>query len=254
MMAPYEACDLGEGSLLVVEQGKDFFIQPLLRMKDGAYRHPYNFGGPIATEGFVVERIMYPYPCTLNPFLHKRQNELLLGKAKCVKDAVWIDLTQPFKLRQTTRHLVTKAGALGVKVEPVEKNSQNIDTFFLLYSKHMKMVGALPHWKFPKEWFISLLHNLGTMSTLMFAKENDAVVGACLLIHEHGTCYYHFAATSFRSPHGASHRMVVFAAEHANSLGCKRFHLGGGVEANDGLFTFKAGFSDLRLPIYKYEE
>jgi lipid II:glycine glycyltransferase (peptidoglycan interpeptide bridge formation enzyme) len=86
----------------------------------------------------------------------------------------------------------------------------------------------------------------------MFAKIEDEVVGACILIHAYGTCYYHFAVSS-REPKGIAHRMVTWAAELARSEGYKRFHLGGGVNGNDGLFTFKSGFSDLRLPVYKHE-
>lgn len=253
MMKPYEAADLGVGSLLVVERGKDFLIQPFLKAKNGVYRHPYNFGGPVATDKFGVTHVTFPSVCTLNPFLCGHQNQLLNGAAKYVKDSVWIDLTQPFNLRQTTRHTIEKANKAGVTVEPVKATSENIALFFNLYSKHMEKVGAAPHWKFPEIWFVHLLHNLGTMATLMFAKVKDTVIGACILIHEYGTCYYHFAAVSLKAPYGTSHRMVTGAAEHARDNGNKRFHLGGGIQPKDGLFTFKSGFSDLRLPVYKYE-
>ncbi len=253
MMLPYEAADLGEGSLLVVERGKDFLIQPFLKAKNGVYRHPYNFGGPVATEEFGVTHVAFPSVSILNPFLHEHQNKLLNGAAKYQKDVVWLDLTQPFNFRQTTRHTVAKAEKAGVTIEPVKANSENIATFFLLYSKHMEKVGAAPHWKFPEKWFTHLFHSLGTMASLLFAKEKDAVVGACILIHEYRTCYYHFAAVSFRAPYGTSHRMVTGAADYARFLGCERFHLGGGIQPKDGLYTFKSGFSDLRLPVYKYE-
>lgn len=254
MMLPYEATNLGKGMLVVDEQGDDFLIHPYLEVNETHLRHPYNFGGPIATAGYNKEYVPFTSIFTLNPFFHERQNQLIGNTAQYVKDTVWLDLTKPFKIRQTTRHLIEKADAGGVKVAPIFSTPENISLFYLLYTKHMEKVGAAQHWKFPQDWFSVLLHVIGiNQAILMFAKEADALVGACLLIFSNGTCYYHFAASSFRAPRGTSHRMVMSAAEYARDNGFKKFHLGGGLKPNDGLFTFKAGFSDLRLPVLKYE-
>lgn len=251
MMLPYEEAGLGRGMLAVVEQGNEFMIQPLLEMKDGVVRHPYNFGGPVATEGFEPTGAVFPSIFTLNPFLHEHQNKLINQQAKYVKDTVWIDLTKPFDLRQTTRHMIEKARNVGVLVVPVDPHD-NVETFSHLYDVYMSSVDADPHWFFPLIWFKVLLNHLGkAMSTLMLAKLEEKVVGACLLIHAHETCYYHFAV-SRREPKGIAHRMVVQAADLARFKGFKKFHLGSGLKPDDGLYNFKAGFSDRRLPIFTY--
>ncbi len=253
MMLPYEEAGLGRGSLAVVEQGSDFMIQPLLKMKDGVVRHPYNFGGPVATPGFEPTDAIFPSTFTLNPFLHEHQNKLINQQAKHVKDTVWIDLTQPFDLRQTTRHMVEKARDAGVVILPIDPTPENIEIFSAMYDEYMASIMAAPHWLFPPLWFKVLLSQLGkSSSTLMFAKYEEELVGCCLLIHANEICYYHFAVSK-REPKGVAHRMVVQAVATARFKGFKRFHLGSGVKPNDGLFTFKAGFSDLRLPIFKYE-
>lgn len=253
MMMPYEKARLGEGMLAVVEQGNGFMIQPLLKMNDGIIRHPYNFGGPVALDGFEPTDAIFPSTFILNPFLHEHQNKLINQQAKHVKDTVWIDLTKPFDLRQTTRHMVEKADVAGVVVKPTLALIEEIETFCHMYNEYMASIGAAEYWRFPLVWFRVLLRALGNAnSALLFAKQGKEIVGGCLLIHDHETCYYHFGFSN-REPKGVAHRMVISAAEFARNEGYKRFHLGGGVEANDGLFMFKSGFSDLRLPIYKYE-
>lgn len=252
MMLPYEEASLGHGMLAVVEQGNEFMIQPLLEMKDGVVRHPYNFGGPVATEGFEPTGAIFPSTFTLNPFLHEHQNKLINQQAKYTKDTVWIDLTKPLALRQTTRHMAEKAANAGVTVEKVDPTYLDIVVFHQIYSQHMADVHASNHWRFPLIWFKVLLGQLGkAMSTLMFAKHKNNVVGACLLIHDHEVCYYHFAVSK-REPKGIAHRMVIQAADLARFKGFKKFHLGSGLKPDDGLFTFKAGFSNLRLPVLTY--
>lgn len=251
MMLPYEAADLGNGLLLAIDQGEEFLIQPILTMNDGVKRHPYNFGGPISTPGFVPADCVNDAEFILNPFLADRQLRLISGEVKHMKDTIWIDLTKPNAFRQTTRHMVDKAE--GVEVNPVDKTYENIDIFCSMYSEHMSNIKAAEHWKLSTTWFRALFGALGnSMSTLMFAKIEDEVVGACILVHAYGTCYYHFAVSG-REPKGIAHRMVNWAVELARSEGYKRFHLGGGVSGNDGLFLFKSGFSDLTLPVYKHE-
>jgi len=256
MVMPYEKAGMGQGMLAVIDQGRDFLIQPFLQLNngDGNLRHPYNFGGPIATEEFELKKVNVNSISTFNPFLWVRQQQLVKHRAVHIKNVVWIDLTKPLDLRQTTRHSVEKAEASGVTVELVEPTSENIEVFSRLYVEHMQAVDAAEHFRFPKVWFEAFFSSLGkSMSSLLFAKHKDEVVGACILLHDDNTCYYHFAVSK-RTPVGIAARMVVSAVGFAKEKNhCRRLHLGGGVEPTDGLYRFKAGFSDLRAPVFRHE-
>jgi hypothetical protein len=254
MMAPYEACGMGQGMLLVDESPNGFLIQPLLRNTNGEIRHPFNFGGPIATPDHnqPTPELRGPVFCTLNPFLAEEQRKLVNG-ADHTKDVVWVDLTGSIKLRQTTRHCVQKAEHAGATFEAVEpKGYVQMAQFHGMYIATMQRNNAKPHWLFPLQWYISFLHNLQHHATLFLAYIEGRVLAGCILLHGFRTCYYHFAASTGEDPN-INHFMVAKAIEWAQVNGHKRFHLGGGVAPDDGLFRFKAGFSTLRAPVYQYQ-
>src|SRR5882672_5622776 len=138
MCVPYEHVKTGQGLLIVDESDDEFAMQPLLRMSDGIYRHAYNFGGPLATEGYAGPlKLSMHLQATLNPFLAVQQSKLLQRPVEYVKDVVWCNLEEPLKLRQTTRHCVKRAVEAGVTVAPVEATTTNIVQFAEMYTYTM---------------------------------------------------------------------------------------------------------------------
>lgn len=255
MMLPYEAIGLGTGLLAVEENCDGFLVQPLLHMIDNVTRHPYNFGGPISTPGFRSS-VIIDCQCILNPFLAEKQNELLGCQATLDKYAVWVDLTKDLKLRPTTRHEIEKSPVYVDWFFPTEKN---IEAFADMYRMAMARLGAAPHWHFPNKWFQKLFevlltdNSLGGDATLLLGYYDDKPVAGCVIIHRHGTAYYHFAAHNLALPiKGMNHKLLHEAILWAKEAGLKRFHIGGGLRNNDGLFKFKSGFSRARLPVYRF--
>lgn len=249
MMSPYERIKQGKGSLLIIDDDKGYALWPLLVTENGTH-HPFNFGGPLATSTFE-SRISYPAQATLNPFYADYQRSLLIGLSEYCKDVVWCDLTQQLEMRQTTRHCAEKAIKAGVEIAVVTPTFDNICLFANMYEHTMRLHDAADHWKFPRLWFEDLFWSLPQNTTLIFAYNDGKAEAGCILLHGFGTCYYHFSA-SYRVTYGAGHLMVMKAIDWARNAGNTRFHLGGGVIANDNLFTFKSGFSKLRAPVYKY--
>lgn len=251
MMLPYEATGRGRGGLLIDECDSGRMIMPLLKINDQLH-HPHNFGGPIATPEYVGRiALSGPMFCTLNPFIVDKQQPLL-RVVEYQKESVWIDLTKPLKFRQTTKHCIEKAKQKGAEFAKVG-GERYIKTFADMYSATMKRVNAATHWQYDLDWFRSFLACLGANSSLYLVTINGEPECGCILLHGYNSCYYHFAASFGQHPTwGLNHFMVAEACEVARNLKCKRFHLGGGVEPRDGLFTFKSGFSDLTLPVYKY--
>lgn len=253
MMAPYEACDMGKGSLMALEDDNGFIIQPLLKCRDGVTRHAYNFGGPVSNH----EKGLWgaSYECTLNPFMYDHQAKLLGDRCEHVKDVVWVDLTQEPRFRSTTRHIVTKAERKMLRLQQVKPTLDEVCLFHSMYEDTMLRNQAASHWTLSSLWFYTLLEAMGDKASLHFVFADNAPVGACILVHGYGTCYYHFAASWGKDPpFGANQFMVAAAINWAKANGYERFHLGGGVNGEDGLFMFKAGFSDLRAPLYRFKQ
>lgn len=257
MMAPYEACESGTGSLLVTEDDKGFIIQPILKCKDGVTRHPYNFGGPVSN--YDGGTCLNSFECTLNPFILDHQSLLVGDRCEYVKNTVWVDLLTITPFRPTTRHIVAKAERGGLSMCEVVPSNGEVALFCSMYSETMVRNNAADHWRLPDKWFHTFFDALGNLASLHFVFSgkypNYTPVAGCILLHAYGTCYYHFAASWGDTPtFGANHFMAAKAIGWAREKGFKRFHLGGGVQPKDGLFTFKSGFSELTLPIYRLKQ
>lgn len=252
MMLPYEVAGLGTGILVVEEDTTGFVLQPLLKMADGSTRHPFNFGGPVR-DG-TIKPTLVDQICTLNPFLNDHQRMIFQGRVEHVKDTVWVDLTQPIKLRDKTKHTLGHAPEAGA-VTSVVNDQSSVSLFASMYDETMRRVDADPHWLFPYRWFNQLINGMPNNITMLQVSVGNTKCATCILLHGFDTCYYHFAASWSTSQRGVNHLMVLRAIEWARDNGFKRFHLGGGVRPGegDGLFKFKSGFSKLRLPVYRYD-
>src|SRR5215475_3405889 len=55
MLAPYVAINHWKAHLAITEGEKGYILQPILVTSDGELRHPYNFGGPIASDESVSD-------------------------------------------------------------------------------------------------------------------------------------------------------------------------------------------------------
>lgn len=273
MYAPYVATYGWAAKAALTVEGEDFIIQPFLLTHDGQMRHAYNFGGPIGAHKenagafaqhraslwkWGVEHSVTSCFITLNPFLYTHQCMFLNEHGNLVqhaKEVVFIDLNN-MKLRGTTRRLANKAQGLGAQVMTVSPTKENVQVFNEIYTNTMDRAKAKEYWYTPPKFFQELLLLAG--GKLMLVTYKGEVEAGCIIIPSYANriCYYHYAGSYNRYPQdGISHMMVLAAAEFAKSLGCDKLHLGGGVTAdpNDGLLTFKAGFSDLRAPVYTYQ-
>jgi hypothetical protein len=252
--------------LAVTELMGEFICQPLL-LTDNTLRNAYNFGGPVASSD--VLNIKYEHQLNveswktnnacgestiLNPFLASHQLDLYpTEKPAYVKDVVWVDLTKPMEWRGTSRRAATKAMESGVTVKQVD--NKTLPVFHKIYTQTMLRRNASNHWMFPLEFFEVLCAQLDKRVVLLYAYVDGWLESACLLLLGPEVAYYHFACTNGNHPKlGVNNLLVAEAAAHARKRGCTKMCLGGGLtdSQNDSLFKFKAGFSSLRAPVYKY--
>lgn len=239
-------------------------VMPFLVTQDQRLVSAHNFGGPLASSdaagcALCVEldgwarNLGIEGQINLLPFRGKSQR-LFVRTSDWVRDAVWVDLGQVI-LRGTTRRCAENAEQSGVVVQ-VREPTAALRDFQHIYWSSMVRVGAENRWLYPPGFFPSVMDALGKNATLLVADRKDwehPEAGA-ILVHSHGTCYYHWAGSLNRFPRlGVSHLLVREAISWARDAGYQRVYLGGGLRPGDGLEVFKRGFSPLREPVYRFQ-
>jgi hypothetical protein len=243
--------------------------------------NPYGYGGPLSNEtdadrayslytkfrsAFTTwceeEDIASEFVC-LHPLMADRQREIIrdILAPTYEKDVVYIDLAGDAEmilrgLSRGHRSSVAKARRSGVCVERVEMTDANLSTFAEIYFATMRRRNAAERWFVPDNYFTYYVRHLGSVrASLFFARVENTVEVAYLLIHEYSTAYYHFGGTRGLFPEARVNNLLMYAtAVWAQRNGYKRYYLGGGVTSNpdDTLLRFKAGFSTKRAPLYTY--
>lgn len=164
---------------------------------------------------------------------------------------VSIDLTKPpEKLWQETqsRHKlgINRARRAGVTVR-LDKNFETLSRFIDIYNQTMTRRCATDYYFFDKQYYRSLVDELGDDLMLMVAEEADKVIGGALftLARRSGIMQYHLSGSDWDYRHRQPTKIIIHTArEWGRMNGFSRLHLGGGLgSAADSLHDFKRGFS-----------
>lgn len=250
---------------------------PLLRRKIAGHPtlfdaiSPYGYGGPLWRRGEVpvpevrtaiAESVLRLLAAESIVSMLVRMHPLLNGASRTVEDlgviaehgdTVVIDLEPELamirgSMRQTHRNEIAQAERAGITVE-LDPGCTQLARFERLYLDRMKRVNANAMYLFDHRYFMTLCEHLPASSHLFFATQDGRDLAAALCFEENQIVQYHLAAMD--SEHVKTHAPKLLIAkiiEWARARSNRWFHLGGGVGAkNDGVYTFKAGFSPLRL-------
>lgn len=172
-----------------------------------------------------------------------------------LSEVVVIDVKQHTNLlasyRGSHRREIQNAHKLGVKIMADLKCSNLLD-FATLYRDSMQDLQAADYYYFSDNYFYSLKNSQDFKTFILFAQLDGINIAASMFIVTGKVMQYYLSGTvgSYRklSP---SKAIIAFAHELAIKYGVEKIILGGGVgSAQDALFKFKAGFSDLTKPFY----
>jgi serine/alanine adding enzyme len=145
------------------------------------------------------------------------------------------------------RRAVRKAKRDGPKVR-VERPPQRLDGFAALYEQTMRRQAASPFYFFPDEYWRGLAGR--EWLALFEARAGDETVAAILCLATPPWLHYHLGASADAARGtGASHLLMLAAAEWAQERSYEQFHLGAGVGGSGGrLLEWKRRFypSELR--------
>lgn len=124
------------------------------------------------------------------------------------------------------------------------------DEFIEFYQQAMQRLAADSYYYFSPEHFAALARL--PQQNLLYTGVKDAnenLVAAGIFLLDAMTVHYHLGASAEQARDMQPDAFMLFeTARYASKIGKKLFHLGGGLSLNedDGLFRFKAGFSQQR--------
>jgi lipid II:glycine glycyltransferase (peptidoglycan interpeptide bridge formation enzyme) len=144
------------------------------------------------------------------------------------------------------RSSINKARRNGVTIEARKIDDESLSEFETLYNETMERNQADPlWWHFPSSYFKNYVNCLGEEKILLFnAQYKGEIIASYLILHEFQTAYYHFGGSRELDFNLRANNLLIYEiALWAKKRGYRWFHLGGGIQPDDGVFRFKSGFS-----------
>jgi hypothetical protein len=245
------------GTCVVFERGKHLWLHAFLLQPIGADRFDietaYGYGGPssntqdsafltaaqaaytewLTTHGVIAEFLR------LHPLIENRA--FVNGTIERDRTTCSIDLTKPVQFNSKVQNMLNRARKAGVDVQRVSA-VDHVDTFHAMYDANMAALDADSFYRFDRDFFANLAPLLDRQGVLLAAVLEGRWVAASMFLHAKPYLHYYLSAMDLdaRVP-GTVNLLLNEAALIGQTLGCERFHLGGGRTATekDSLLLFK---------------
>lgn len=224
------------------------------------FETPYGYGGPLC-EGKVPEESQMRFSSEIKDYAQEngivsqfiRFHPLLLNHdlmplsfdTRYLRDTVFIDTTSPELIMNNmdskNRNMVRKAVKNGVTIErkPISEYSE----FLSMYEETMLKDKADDYYTFKKDYFDSQLA-LKDNACLFYAVKDGKPIAASIMYYNDNYIHYHLAGTHTEYRKFAPSNLLLYeVACWASERRIKKFHLGGGISADDNLFRFKKQFN-----------
>jgi len=267
-----------EAVCFVFEKNDKIFLFPFLRRQfeyqDNIYydfETAYGYGGPIANveddeffnqamESFKNYCSEHNYIAGFVRFHPLINNQKILSKIGSVifdRHTVAIDLSLSDEeiwmkeIHKQNRNLIKKGAKLGLEFI-VDREFKNIDEFVKLYDLTMNKVGADSFYYFDKNYYI-LFKSYIKNSFLGLVKFNGEIIAGAIFFYSEDYGHYHLSASNPKYLRMNPNNFMLFeASKELKVLGIKKFHLGGGYDAEEqnSLFQFKRKFSRSKYDFY----
>ncbi len=221
---------------------------------------PYGYGGPLNDEEICVEsqiafgKEMQEF-CIKNnivsqfvrfhPLLENDKSLSQVIETRYLRETIFMDTTSPAiimeKMDSKNRNMVRKAAKNGVII--LRESIDNYADFIPMYVETMAKNGADEYYTFNKDYFESL-KLLKDNACIFYAIVDEMPVSGAIMYYNENYMHYHLSGTySEYRKYSPGNLLLYEAACWASERGIKKFHLGGGVAADDSLFGFKKQFN-----------
>lgn len=238
------------------------FIGLIPKDKYMDWNTPYGYGGPVSNYEKLPLDVQQLFMDELTELALRRNvvslfvrfHSMLENHRVCenvitfksIKEVIFMDLaTQDDPIVQMNvkcRNLVRKAEKNGVTISHDAGN--HIDEFMKLYKDTMDRDQAEEFYYFPREYYTFLNEKMCNETEFFYAHKDGKMIAASIFFYDSNQMHYHLSCSDseFRSV-APTNLLLYEAAKWGQKNGIKTLLLGGGVEAEDGLFHFKKQFN-----------
>jgi hypothetical protein len=186
----------------------------------------------------------------LHPILNAGLNEIYQPDiCQVTSETIGVDLTLSVEeiwqqTRSEYRKVINRHKRSGLKASMVSF-TEYFDDFLDIYNETMERVAAKQMYYFDHEYFSYLLRKLGNYIHLGIVEFEHEVTCACLFTECCGIVQSHLSGTKNKFLKLSPDKLLFdYVRYWAKERGNKVFHMGGGYGgAKDGVYNFKAGFS-----------
>jgi len=174
------------------------------------------------------------------------------------REIVWVDVSQSPEVlwrdhfARCCRYSISRAQREGVTTF-CGTTDGDVREFYRLYIQTMQRSHAQLSYYFPYEYFQAIRDELPGHARFVLAEYKGQIVAGALYLHDRDNMFYYLAGTdeSFHNVRPAN-AVIYDTICWAHAAGKKRLILGGGYKPNDGIFQFKATFSQHRQSFHTY--
>ena len=190
----------------------------------------------------IVSEFVRFHPVINNFIFSENDYEIMqLGKTVCLDisspEIIWANISSK------NRNVIRKAEKSGVEIF-TSTDIEMYENFARIYNKTMENDNANAYYFFGEKFYESVHSDLADNSKIFYAKKDNEIIAASIMIFSNGKLNYHLSGSLFEYRTFAPSNLLLYkAALWGCDNGCKTFHLGGGVgSGEDSLFKFKKSF------------
>lgn len=242
------------------------FCGILERQKYYDMETPYGYGGPLS-DGEVTEASQKRFLKELKDYCGMEgivsqfirfhpllQNHVLMPfvfETRYMRDTIYMDTASPelisANMDSKNRNMVRKAIKSGVTIE--RRAIDQYSEFLPMYEETMLKDEAAAYYTFQKDYF-DAQSELKDNACIFYAMYEEQPIAGAMMYYNDRFMHYHLAGTHTEYRKFAPSNLMLYeAACWASTQGIQKFHLGGGMAADDNLFGFKKQFNKSgRLP------
>lgn len=154
------------------------------------------------------------------------------------KEQIWNNMTSK------NHNMVRKAQKAGVEIF-WGRNLELFGEFIQQYNTIMERDGAKRYYFFEKDFYSSILNDLKYNALIFYAIYKKRIIAMSIILFANQQMHYHLSASDINYRQLAPTNLLLYeAALWGYEIGCKTFHLGGGVGSReDNLYKFKSAFN-----------
>jgi hypothetical protein len=229
------------------------------------------FTGPLLHEGSKLLALTFREKCDaafdsegiitefahLNPWADN-SNLLHATNVYFDREIVWVDVSlSPEVLwrdhfARCCRYSISRAQREGVSTF-CGTTDEDIKEFYRIYIHTMQRNHAQPCYYFTYEYFKSIRDELADHARFVLAEYKGQIISATLYLHDDTEVFSYLGGSDESFQHVRPANAVIYdTIRWAHAAGKKRLILGGGYKPNDGIFQFKATFSQHRQSFHTY--